>query len=140
MEHTIKYARRKVQKDSLLECSLLDYLNKLQRGSDGSLVRMDKSGGSGRQERPQQMGKETAADRVRESKQDGKEVDDEGMSEVAEDEGAVPDSLESLDMVLDEEVWEENKGSVITERLEKVGSSIDAECSEPLFGSVQRSL
>lgn len=123
MKHTIDYARRKLHKDTLLESSLLDYLNKLQRGSDGSLLRLDKSGGGGGgggQVRGQQ--------RVRGSEVDGKDEDEgmEGVAEEEEEEAAVPDSLENFDMDEDDDTV----GLAMKERLEKASrsnSSLEAE-------------
>ena len=125
MKHTIDYARRKLRRDNSLETSLLDYVNKLQRSSDGSLVRMDKSGGVQNRQRQTTRGPEMGTENK--SEQDGKEIG-EGSKEAAEDDGVVPDNLESWDMVLDEE--DEDVGLAMKERLEKAdraNSSFEAE-------------
>ena len=126
MKHTLDYARLKLQKNGLLEHSLLDYLAKLQRSSDGSLQRMDKSGG-GQTRGHQGVGVSDEGKSERDRKEEDGEEDDEGMEEVARGESIVPDSLESLEMALDED---EDVGLAMKERLEKVShrasSSLEA--------------
>ena len=127
MEHTLKYARRKICKEAALESSLLEHLNKLQRASDGSLVRLQKSGGNG-QSKALTARRAAGGNTVADNEQDGIEEDGGEEEELAEEEVEVVPS--SLDFELDGDD-EDDVGLAMKERLEKA----DDEASSSLTGA-----
>ena len=117
MEHTIKYARRKIRKEAALESSLLEHLNKLQRASDGSLVRLQKSGDNGHSS-ALTAGRAAAGSTMGDGEQDGIEEDDGEEEELEEEEDEDEVVPSSLDFELDG-ADEEDVGLALKERLEK---------------------